>query len=179
MGCLQDREIQWFYPVQVSNKKRKKKCLSGNNCKLNIWGSHNKPQRMPEFIFWPYFLLHLSKLAGINIFQYNKHSLFLLFGFQSCIWEWISIFHWSFQRLADSYVLSRVTLYSMDKISAVIRPWLWSASKCFIPSVNPVQTGPYRNVLYCKYRWSLKKLYQFDTDHWLLLICSLDLPSSN
>lgn len=36
---------------------------------------------------------HLSKLAGINIFQYNKHSLFLLFGFQSCIWELISIFH--------------------------------------------------------------------------------------
>lgn len=47
----------------------------------HIWGSHSKPPRMSQFIFWFYFLFHLSELTGVNIFQYNKCSLVLLFRF--------------------------------------------------------------------------------------------------
>lgn len=124
--------------VGKQHEKKKKVFVRKQLHTQHIWGSQNKPQRMLELIFWPYFLLHLSKLTGVNIFQYNKRSLLLLFGFQSYIWEWISILHWSFKRLADSYVLACRTSNSMDKISTVIRTWLRSASKCFIPSVNLV-----------------------------------------
>lgn len=102
----------------------------------HIWGSHNKPQSRNSssdlnsyFIFQNYLVLTFFSIANVACF---------LFGFQSYIWEWISIFHWSFQRLADSCVLDCMTSNNMDKISTVIRTWLWSASKCFIPSVNPV-----------------------------------------